>query len=62
MIEESHIVAFLTGSLIATIGFVFWYSRHCYEMRTQIEKLMLQEWSNGFNAGHKSSHISPVAK
>jgi hypothetical protein len=61
MIEESHLVAFLTGSLVATIAFAFWYSRNCYQMRIRIEKLLLREWFSGFEAGHKSSHISPKA-
>lgn len=62
MIEESHVVAFLSGCVFASITFVFWYSRHCYHMRVRIAGILADEWRKGFNAGHKSSYPHPKAK
>lgn len=62
MIEESHIVAFLSGCVASSAGFVFWYSHHCHQMRIRVADLLLKEWRNGFDAGHKSSYSHPKAK
>jgi hypothetical protein len=55
LIDSSHLLAFLSGSLFAT-GLIAWFwTRHRYHLQILFENKLTAEWKKGFEAGCKKA-------